>query len=135
MESKLCPKCNKEKPLDSTHWYRNISYNNGFSYICKICDKKRLKANKDKKKEIVSESSKALYEALATKQMLEASIYELNKRYLVYTSNTKQLTRFKGEMVGETERFIVLKEETHGYLESFMKIDFITGEKRIKEVV
>ena len=94
-----------------------------------------LKQIRTRKKEIVSESSKALYEALATKQMLEASIYELNKRYLVYTSNTKQLTRFKGEMVGETERFIVFKELNHGYLESFMKIDFITGEKKIKEVV
>lgn len=135
MESKLCPRCNKEKPLVSENWYKNRAYNNGFSYICKACDKKRLKANKDKKREIVSESLKALNDAVATKQMLEASIYELNKRYLVYTNNTKQLTRFKGEMVGETERFIILKEVNHGYLESFMRIDFITGEKKIKEVV
>ena len=50
MESKLCPRCNKEKPLDSTHWYRNISYNNGFSYICKACDKKTTQSEQRQEK-------------------------------------------------------------------------------------
>ena len=131
MESKFCNKCNTSYPMTAEYFYRNKVRKSGFSGYCKSCDSEQMKQGRGKRLDLKNTNPKIIKDAIATKGKLETMSYKQGKRYLI----TNAKTRFKGQMVGETERFIVFKELNHGYLESFMKIDFITGEKKIKEVV
>ena len=61
-DTKICPKCNKEKPLDSEHWYPKPKLKSGWSSWCRECVRKDAKqrynrTNKVKAKKTESKKS------------------------------------------------------------------------------
>ena len=57
---KQCTKCGLEKDFDS--FPRDISRDDGYSYVCKDCKNKIKKAYRDKNKDKIKESNKEYYE-------------------------------------------------------------------------
>lgn len=45
-ETKKCRKCEKSKPVDAEHFYRNRKTKDGFATTCKACDGARYAAKR-----------------------------------------------------------------------------------------
>ncbi len=100
------------------------------------------KTNPPKKKEVNLDSMKlkqigeipldalTLEEIKSKLKLTKGKIYEI---YTPKTAREKSSSYFAGKFIGETDNFIILRNN-NGYNETFLKVDFLTNERRIKEV-
>lgn len=68
-----------------------------------------------------------------TRYIIANTIYEIGRSYIVFSKERKKIEKFEGILVGQTDNCITLKHHKHGYLVSFMKVDFFIGERQLKE--
>ncbi len=104
----------------------------------------RRKESRLQKEQLERENTKLQFpdymqspEGSIDKKDIEKRQYEKGKLYEVISKKSdqsRQKIRFKGELLGEYENYILIKD-AGGRKESFLKVDFMTGQARIKEVI
>lgn len=134
---KVCWSCQKTLPRTDEYFYKCRGTYDGLQAKCKVCTNE---LNKARNKENRKHSSKN-YVGISKRpipQLMMSNVEELRlEEGVVYEIIRKRptiISEFKGELVGQSERFIVLKHKL-GYLEAFNKVDFLTGEREYKEVI
>ena len=61
MITKLCTKCGVEHPSTNKYFYAKKDTKDGLFSICKECDRKRSKENREKNKEYIIEKLRTYY--------------------------------------------------------------------------
>lgn len=134
---KTCTRC-KEQKL-SVDFHKNKKKPDGLQDICKICIKEISKISRENNKKYRAGeyiSAKATEIPMLTREKLANMELKVGTSYKVIMPVKRKLTTvFEGILISQTDRYIVLRHNKHGYLESFMKVDFFTGERELKEVV
>ncbi len=121
-KTKICPKCNEEKPLDSEHWYPKPKLKSGWSSWCRECVRKDAKqrynrTNKVKAKKTESKKSEKIEKSVKVKdvppagntgnigntedtQVLKLSDYmQDGQGRLVHKDNVKQIDKIRDGLV------------------------------------
>lgn len=132
---KICNRCKEQKLINDFH--KNKKKHDGLQGTCKECTKELGKiARENKRKYSAGEHviAKATVIPTLTRDMLANMELNLGGTYEIIQKDKKTTTKFRGILVNQTDRFITLKHK-FGYLESFLKADFATGERKLKEVV
>lgn len=118
---KICPRCNKELPLNKEHFYKHKKNNNSFHTYCISC-------HNDLAKEKRMLSNPEIFNQFKLD-------YKLGQAYKIKVKNHKGYEdEFKGRAEHETERLIWFKHIKFGYLTSFHKTDFKSGIRLLEEM-
>jgi len=87
MITRICRKCNEEKEI--CEFGKNKAIKDGFSKICKNCDKIKSKIYRLNNKEKVTESRKKTYEKNKKKYTAKSKEYYLNNKEKIILQNKK----------------------------------------------
>lgn len=146
MNTRKCTKCGEVKELSSDNFHRNKSHKHGLTSACKVCmaEYQRLRREKIKlDREKYKEDRKA--DALRKEKeeeivQVKTEVFKTDTKYKIQEMasdrrNKKHYTEsFEGQVVYQDKRLLTLKNDK-GVAETFLKMDFITGDYKYKEVV
>lgn len=127
---KPCSKCKKEYPATVEYFHRNKYRKDGLHNQCKGC---RKSLNREPRKKQKSRRETHIKEEVIGITVKDLKRYKLGQVYKIETKHRAEIIKFKGKMIQDTERFITLRNK-RGIVESFLKIDFMKGCSKIKEV-
>lgn len=137
--NKKCKVCGEVFSRSDEYFYKSKSSADGLATRCIKCSKESSKRSREANKKYRAGeyiSAKALNVPGLTKDKIgNLGLKEGTSYKILTTLKRKQSIEFEGTLISQTDRYIVLRHNKHGYLESFMKVDFFTGERKLKEVV
>lgn len=128
---KTCRKCKEVLPLTSEFWHKKKCSKDGFKPRCKVCanEEARLrKAGVIVKKESAYKEKEEIIKQVETETFKDDGIYSINK--IKNKRKITKLNKFKGKVIYQDRRLLTLKSES-GITETFLKMDFITGDYEI----
>lgn len=68
-----------------------------------------------------------------TRRIISNLSLNIGQAYIITSLDRNRKRMFTGTLVDQTDNLFILRHHKHGYTESFMKVDFMTGVRKLKE--
>lgn len=134
MESKSCKKCGNVFELTTEYWHKRKRSKDGFTPRCKTCTNEESRL---RKLGLIGSKKKAYLEKEeitkgAETEIFKEGIYKVRRTRENLGKGGHKTKQFKGKMIYQDRRLLTLRNEK-GITETFLKMDFITGDYEILE--